>query len=177
MRETRHKESGGTTEEINRMLTKSRWLVIVFVLALVATACTGSDADDTTTTEAPTTTTTLGTTTTEAAPTTTEAPETTTTEPPPPPDPAMRSLVAPEAAITVDGDLSDWSDIVGLAMTLEPIVADADKAIDNKDVTIKMAHDGENIYALFTVDDDYNWVEGDVHASGAVAFMFPVDTG
>ncbi|MDK1026484.1 MAG: hypothetical protein QGM49_04055 [Actinomycetota bacterium] len=158
------------------MLTKSRWLVVVFVFALVVAACTGSDADDATTTEAPattTTTTTLGTTTTEAPPTT----ETTTTTEAPPPEPAMRSLDAPVAAITVDGDPSDWALVPGLALTLEPIVADRDKNIENKDVTIKMAHDDENIYALFTVDDDYNWVEGDVHLSAAIAFMFPVDTG
>ncbi len=99
-----HEEGGGTTEEVTRMRTKSRWLVFVFVMALVAAACTSSDTDDTTTTQPPpatTTTTTLGTTTTQAA-TTTVAP--TTTEAPAPAEPEGRSLDAPVAAITVDGD-------------------------------------------------------------------------
>ncbi|MDK1292916.1 MAG: hypothetical protein QGM46_11390, partial [Actinomycetota bacterium] len=83
---------------------------------------------------------------------------------------------APVGATTADGVLSDWSDIVGLALTLKPIVADADKGIDNNEATIKMAHDGENIYALFTVDDDYNWNAEDYHLSAAIAVMFPIGT-
>ena len=90
---------------------------------------------------------------------------------------AMRSLDAPVAAITVDGDPSDWGEVVGLATTLEPIVAEADEPIENKDVTIKMAHDDENVYALFTVVDDYNWNADDPHLSASPAVMFPVDTG
>jgi hypothetical protein len=164
------------------MRIRSRWLVFVFVMALVAAACTNSDTGDTTTTQAPatTTTTTLGTTTTQA-PTTTEAASTTeaptTTEAPAPSELATRSLDAPVAAITVDGDPADWALVPGLSTTLEPIVAEAGEPIENKDVTIKMAHDGDNIYALFTVNDDYNWNADDAHLSAAVGFMFPVDTG
>jgi hypothetical protein len=172
-----HEEGGGTTEEVTRMRTKSRWLVFVFVMALVAAACTSSDTDDTTTTQPPpatTTTTTLGTTTTQAA-TTTVAP--TTTETPAPAEPEGRSLDAPVAAITVDGDPADWALVPGLVTTLEPIVAEAGEPIDNRDVTIQMAHDGDNIFALFTVKDDYNWNADDAHLSASVGFMFPVDTG
>ena len=176
MTNQRHETGGEQTEEVTHMRTKSRWLVFVFVLALVAAACTGSETEDTTTTEATTTTTTLGTTTTEAPPTT-EAPETTTTEAPAPPEVAVeRSLDAPLAAITVDGDASDWASVPGLATTLEPIVSMAD-SVENMEATIKMAHDGENIYALFTIDDDYNFNSDDLKLSAAIALLFPVDTG
>ncbi len=90
---------------------------------------------------------------------------------------AMRSLDAPVAAITVDGDGSDWGDVVGLALTLEPIVAEAGEPIDDRDVTIKMAHDDEFVYALFTVVDDYNWSADDPHLSASPALMFPVSAG
>jgi len=172
----RHEKSGEKTEEVTHMRTKSRWLVFVFVMALVAAACTSSDTDDTTTTQAPetTTTTTLGTTTSEAPPTT-EAP--TTTEAPPPPEPEGRSLDAPVAAITVDGDPSDWDIIPGLALTLEPIVDRADDNLENMDVTIKMAHDDEFVYSLFTVVDDYDYNPDDPHFSASPSWMFPVDTG
>ncbi len=165
------------------MRIKGKILIVVSVLALVAAACGSSDTGAATTTRGPaTTSTSLGTTTTEA-PSTTEIPQTTevapSTEAPAAPveEPAERSLDAPVAAITVDGDPSDWADVVGLAMTLEPIVADADKPIENRDVTIKMAHDDENIYALFTVDDDYNWNAEDAKLSSAAALLFPVDSG
>jgi len=162
------------------MWTKSRWLVVVFVLALVAAACTGTESEETTTTEAPptTTTTTLGTTTTEAPPVT-DAPTSTTGAPAgePEDEDLGRTLDAPRADITIDGDLSDWALVPGLATTLEPIIADADKAIEDKDVTIKMAYDDENVYALFTIDDDYNWNAEDAKLSAAIALLFPVDTG
>jgi hypothetical protein len=111
-------------------------------------------------------------------PTTTQPVETTTTtEETHHSEAVTRSLDAPVAAITVDGDTSDWAEVVGLALTLEPIVANADDPIDNKDVTIKMAHDDDNLYVLFTVDDDYDWDADDNHLSAALAVMFPVDGG
>ena len=186
MTQDRHAKGGRSTEEVNHMWNKSRWLVVVFVIALVGAACTSEDTGDTTTSQTPdTTTTSLASTTTAAttteAPATTEAPTTTeapaTTEAPPAQTSAMRSLDAPVAAITVDGDPSDWALVPGLATTLEPIVAAAGDPIDDRDVTIKMAHDADNIYALFTVVDDYNWNADDAHLSAAVGFMFPVDTG
>ncbi len=154
---------------------RARWLPIIGVVALLAASCTSSDSIDTTTTAADVPTT-IVTNVTEA-PATTQPAETTTTEEAPPPEAAMRSLDAPEAAITVDGDVSDWGEVVGLALTLEPIVADADEPIENKDVTIKMAHDDDNVYALFTIDDDYDWNADDHNLSAALAVMFPVDAG
>ncbi|MCJ7781096.1 MAG: hypothetical protein MUQ27_09745, partial [Acidimicrobiia bacterium] len=160
-----------------RWTVRGRWFLAIAVLALIAAACTSSESDDTTTTTIEAATTTIATTTTVAT-TTTEAAETTTTEAPPPPEEtALRSLDAPVAAITVDGDGSDWGAVSGLALTLEPIVAEAGEPIDNRDVTIKMAHDDEFIYALFTVVDDYNWNADDAHLSASPALMFPAAAG
>jgi hypothetical protein len=156
---------------------RGRWFLAVAVLALVAAACTSSDSDDTTTTTTAAATTTIATTPTVATTTTAAADTTTTEAPPPPEEEAMRLLDAPVAAITVDGDGSDWGDVVGLAMTLEPIVAEAGEPIDDRDVTIKMAHDDEFVYALFTVVDDYNWNADDPHLSASPALMFPVSAG
>lgn len=150
-------------------------LAVIGVFALIVASCSGGAADDTTTTTtAPAPTTTIATPTT-AAPTTTEA-ATTTTEQPGGMESA-RSLDAPVAAIVVDGDLSDWAGVVGLSLTLEPIVDRADDPLEDKDVTIRMAHDGEMVYALFTVDDDYDWVADDHNLSAALAVMFPVGAG
>ncbi len=162
------------------MRTKNKLLVIVFVLALVAAACGTSEAEDAATTQASTTTsTTLGTTTTEA-PATTETPQTTqatpTTEAPAPSESSGRSLDAPVATITVDGDVSDWASITGLATTLEPIGSMAD-SVENIEATIKMAYDDENVYALLAIDDDYNFNAEDLKLSAAIALQFPVDTG
>jgi len=162
------------------MWTKSRWLVVVFVLALVAASCTGSDTENTTTTATSetTTSTTLGTTTTETPPAT-EAPTSTTAAPAgePEEEDLGRVLDAPVAAITVDGDPSDWALVPGLATTLEPIEAEEGEPIDDRDITVKMAHDDENIYAMVTVNDDYNWNADDAKMSAAFAMLFPVDTG
>ncbi|MEA1903435.1 MAG: hypothetical protein U9N56_07915 [Actinomycetota bacterium] len=156
-------------------MMRHKRLAIIGVLALIAASCTGGEADDTTTTpEAPATTVAPATT---AAPTTTEATVTTTTEEPAHPETDMRSLDAGEAAITVDGDAADWGDVAGLSMTLEPIVDRADDPLEDKDVTIRMAHDSDLLYALFTVEDDYDWVADDHNLSAALAVMFPVDTG
>ncbi|MEE8374936.1 MAG: ethylbenzene dehydrogenase-related protein [Acidimicrobiia bacterium] len=155
---------------------RARWLSIIGVLALIVASCSNGDSIDTTTTatDVPTTIVTNVT----DAPTTTQPVETTTTtEEPHPPEAAMRSLDAPVAAITVDGDLSDWSEVAGLSLTLEPIVADADEPIEDKDITIRMAHDGDLLYTLFTVEDDYDWNPDDHNLSAALAVMFPVDTG
>ncbi|MFV1999497.1 MAG: hypothetical protein ACC654_03940, partial [Acidimicrobiia bacterium] len=173
---TRHGRSGGATQEVSHMWTKSRWLVVVFVLALVAAACTGTDTGntDTTTTAVSdtTTSTTLGSTTTEAPPAT-EAPTSTTTAPAAEPEEEDlgRTLDAPVAAITVDGDPADWALVPGLATTLEPIEAEEGEPIEDKDITVKMAHDDENIYAMVTVEDDYNWNADDAKLSGAFAML------
>ena len=177
MGDIRRHTGGETTEEETHMRTKGRWLMVVFVLALVAAACT-SDTEDITTTQAPTTTaTTLGTTTTVAppttqAPTTTEAPT-----PPPPPEPGVRTLDAPVAAITVDGDPSDWALVPGLATTLVPIFDRVGDNLEDKNVTIKMAHDDDYVYTLMMVIDDYDFNADDPHLTASPSWMFPVDTG
>jgi len=159
-----------------------RLFYLLAVFGLLAGACSGDD-DAVTTTTAPAATTaspaTTATPTTAAAASSTTAAAVTTTETPVPPpvEATLRSLDAPVAAITVDGDSSDWGGVAGLALTLEPIVAEADEPIDNRDVTIKMAHDDDNIYAMFTIEDDYDFVADDHSLSAAVAVMFPVDTG
>ena len=156
---------------------KSRLLAVIGVLALVATSCTSGDTEDTTTTAAPTTTTTTTmVTATTATPTTTEAETTTTTEAAPAGD-AGRLLVAPEAAITVDGDVADWADVAGLSLTMFPIEEREDDEIEAKDITVRMAHDTDNVYMLVTVEDDYDWNADDAHLSGALAVEFPVSDG
>jgi hypothetical protein len=156
------------------MMSKER-LAVLGVVALVVASCTGGEADDTTTTAAAPATT-IVTATTEA-PTTTLPAVTTTTEEPAPPDSGLRSLDASEAAIAVDGDLSDWADVVGLSLTLVPIVERADDALENKDVTVRMAHDGDLVYMLFAVEDDYDWVADDHNLSAALAAQFVISDG
>ncbi|VAW07527.1 hypothetical protein MNBD_ACTINO02-1490, partial [hydrothermal vent metagenome] len=153
---------------------RRRWVPIIAIFMLIAAACSSSDAGDTTTTAAaPTTVATTLATTTTATPTTTTTPATTTTEAVEPAEgeDLGRSLDAPSAVITVDGDASDWALVPGLATTLEPIEAEAGEPIDNRDITIKMAHDDENVYALLTVEDDYNWNPDDGKLSAAVAML------
>ncbi len=161
---------------------RRRWVPIIAVLMLIAAACSSSEPAETTTTAAaaaPTTVATTLATTTTQAPTTTQTPSTTTTteavEPAAGGD-LGRSLVAPVATITVDGDPGDWALIPGLATTLEPIVSMAD-SVESLEATIRMAYDDENVYALFTIDDDYNFNADDLKFSAAIALLFPVDTG
>jgi hypothetical protein len=86
-------------------------------------------------------------------------------------------LDAPVAAITVDGDPSDWDLIPGLATTLEPIFDREGDNLENKDVTIKMAHDDDYVYTLFMVVDDYDFNADDPHLTASPSWMFPVNTG
>jgi hypothetical protein len=152
-------------------------LAVLGVVALVLASCTGGEADETTTTTGvPPTTAAPPTTEAPAATTTTEAPATTTTTEQPLSE-FERSLDAGEAAIAVDGDVADWGDVAGISLTLEPIVDRADDELEDKDVTVRMAHDSENIYMLFTIEDDYDYVADDHNLSAAVAVMFPVDGG
>jgi hypothetical protein len=154
---------------------RHRRLLIIAVLALIAASCTNGDADDTTTLSLATTSTVAPPTT--VAPTTTEAPTSTTTTQTPPADAGMRSLDAGEAGIVVDGDVADWADVVGLSLTLEPIVDRADDELEDKDATVRMAHDAEMLYVLLTVEDDYDWVADDHNLSAALGVMFPVGAG
>jgi hypothetical protein len=90
---------------------------------------------------------------------------------------ATRSLDAPVAAITVDGDPSDWGLIPGIATTLEPIFDREGDNLESKDVTIKMAHDDDFVYTLMMVVDDYDFNADDPHLTASPSWLFPVDTG
>ena len=59
-------------------------------------------------------------------------------------------------------------------LTLEPIVGED---VDAVAANVKVAHDDEFIYVLFSVDDDYNWDAADAHMSGAAAVMWAVESG
>lgn len=85
------------------------------------------------------------------------------------------TLSAPQAAITIDGDVSDWADVPGLAVELLPAFPPGFR--DKVDVELKVAYDAENIYMLFAVDDDYNFNSDDDHLSAAIAVQFPIDEG
>ena len=148
------------------MKNAGRWLVLFAALALVAAACGDDNAVETTTTATsqPITTTTAAATTT-AAVTTTAASTTTTGE-------ALRSIDAVAAAITVDGDPSDWSAINGLDLTLNPINGESE--IAPKSATVKVAFDTQYVYVLLQVQDDYNWDPAE-HMSASGAVMWAID--
>jgi hypothetical protein len=86
----------------------------------------------------------------------------------------MRTVEAPEANITVDGDPSDWDGIDGLELTLEAIRGED---VDAKHASIRLAHDDELLFVLFEVEDDYDWVADDPHLSGSAAVMWAIDSG
>ncbi|MCP3990546.1 MAG: hypothetical protein GY724_15820 [Actinomycetia bacterium] len=85
-----------------------------------------------------------------------------------------RSMTAAEATIVIDGDASDWADVDGLEMTLAPI---SDEDLETKEAVVKVAHDGDNIYFLFQIEDDYDWIDGDPHASAAAAVDWVITDG
>ena len=144
---------------------------------LFAAACGGDDDEEATNTPAAT-----------AAPT--AAPTAEPTEPAEDGDHAAISDVSVEAAtaaITVDGDDSDWADVEGVTVNLKQIDLDeldpaqvADLEIDfgelpPVDATLKVATDDENIYVLLEVPDTYDFNPDDPHLSGSVAVMFRID--
>ena len=140
----------------------SRWTILIVVLILILAACDSNDADETTT-QAPADTT-----------ATTEAPPTTDPPAAEPDEPApaeIRTMEAVAASITVDGDAADWEAIAGLEMVLEPIQGEG---VENKNATVKVAHDGEFLYVLMTVEDDYNWNADDPHLSASPSVMWAV---
>lgn len=85
-----------------------------------------------------------------------------------------RTIEAPSAAITIDGDPSDWAAIEGLDLTLEAIRGED---VEPRAATIKVAHDDEAVYVLFEVTDDYNWNPEDAHLSGSAAVMWSIEEG
>jgi hypothetical protein len=142
---------------------------IDFILAYVARApsdATTFGVSTTTTTRPPAvTTTTAGATT-----GTTQAGDTTTTTA----APTNRVLAAPLVEpLSIDGDPSDWEGIPELTMTLRPTVGES---APEHEAAVRVAHDGEFIYVLFTVDDDFNWSEIDPRFAGAPAVMWPIDS-
>jgi hypothetical protein len=140
-----------------------RILVALFALALLAGACGTSDDSSSEPTDAV-----------EEAPSETpsEAPSETPTAP------AFsdegRTLDAPMATIEVDGDAADWAEIDGLDMTLYPI---GGESFEPKDSTLKVAYDDDYIYALVTVDDDYNWDADNHNLSAALGVEWTIDPG
>ncbi len=85
-----------------------------------------------------------------------------------------RTIDAASAAITIDGDTSDWATIEGLDLTLEAIRG---QDVEPRAATIKVAHDDKAIYVLFQVTDDYNWNPDDAHLSGSAAVMWSIEEG
>lgn len=86
---------------------------------------------------------------------------------------APLEVEAPDAAITVDGDISDWEAVPNAQLTLEPII---EHEAPPKQAAISVAHDDSFIYVLFSVEDDFNWSEIDPHFAGAPAIMWPVES-
>jgi len=137
---------------------KFRWLIVAAVVMLVAAACSSSSSTTTKASESSSST---------AASSTTQAEEHEHDE--------NRVIEAPAASITVDGDPADWAAIDGLDVTLEPIAEEEGQGPVDIPATIKVAHDDENVYVLFAIQDDYNWVEGNNHKSASAAIMWRID--
>jgi len=152
---------------------------IVFVLIglavgllLVSAACGDGGDDDEPTATAPAATAT------EAGP----APET-----PPPSAAGDIAFDAASAAITVDGDTSDWDSIEGVTVPLKQTDVDKldpvqvqDLEIDigplpPVDATLKVAVDENNIYVLMEVPDGYDFNLENHDLSAAMAVMFRID--
>lgn len=129
-------------------MSKSRWFAIFTALALVAACGTAQSP----------------------------SPPPTATAEPTPSGPSLRSIDAPTATITVDGDPSDWNGIDPLNLTLEGIEG-VEVAVESAEASVRVAHDDRFIYVLFEVVDDYDWMAEDAHLSGSAAVMWPVETG
>jgi hypothetical protein len=85
-----------------------------------------------------------------------------------------RSIDAPEAVIVVDADISDWAEIDGVDMTLFPI---SGESFETHESTLKVAHDNDFVYVLFTIDDDYDWNAEDHKLTASSAIQWAVDPG
>lgn len=148
---------------------------LALVILLIAAAC-GDDDGAATTTTAATTTRPPVVTTTMAAPTTTSAPIATTTSTTGATTTTVADGVlrveAPAAAIVVDGRADDWEGVAGLDLMLEPI---ATEEVEPRPMNVRVAHDDEFVYVLFTIDDDYDYDPDDRHQSAAMAVMWAVE--
>ena len=147
-----------------------RVLAIVFALSLVAISCSDDDPETATTTTEQATTSEQATTTEQVAYDTSS----TTAASGPVFSDEGRSLDAPDAEIVVDGDAADWADVDGLSMTLHAI---SDEDFESKEALVKVAHDGDNIYLLLEVEDDYDWDPDDPHFSASSAVQWAVEEG
>ncbi|KAJ7295588.1 hypothetical protein O6H91_01G029900 [Diphasiastrum complanatum] len=77
-------------------------------------------------------------------------------------------------AITVDAKSSDWNSVQGQTFSLrQAINPDASKPYPS-DMTIKVAHDGRDLFFLIEVPGSFVYVEGQPHSSPSVALMFGV---
>ena len=140
-----------------------RALVALAAIPLLATAC-GSSSDS----SSPTTTKAADVTTTEAATTDTSGGVSS--------DQVISAVIeAPGgASILIDGDPSDWADIPGVDVTLNPITNEPSTP---HDATVKVAHDDTNAYVLFQVQDDLNWNGENGHLSASAAVEWAIDGG
>ena len=143
-------------------MSRSRWVAAFSVLALVVGAC-GAATTAPPAASAPPTASELAASASPAA------------SQPAASGPALRSISAPVAAITVDGKPADWTAIAGLDLTLEGIKG-VETPVESKQATIRVAHDDKFVYTLFEVQDDYNWTVKDAHLSAAPAVMWAVVT-
>ena len=118
------------------------------------------------------------------APQPTEAPQpTAAVRPTPAEEDHATGLIAFDAAsasITVDGDDSDWADIEGATFQIDQIMVPGGSHIEfdpvaPKEVTLRVASDGTNIYALVEVEDTFDYVPDDHGLSAAMAVMFRID--
>jgi hypothetical protein len=102
-----------------------------------------------------------------------------------PPQGNAIAFEAASATIEIDGSNMDWDAIDGATVTLEQLrLAGIDPAqaaeiefgpLDPIDVTLKVANDGDKIYALLEVPDDFDYDPADHNKSPSIAVMFRVD--
>ncbi len=146
---------------------QARFLATMAAVALAIVACGGTPAATPTAPPAPT-----------ASPIPATNPAT------PPPAEAI-AFDATTAAITVNGDDVDWAEIQGATVTLEQLrLSNLDPAeaaeidfgpLDPIDVTLKVAHDGDNVYVLLEVPDGFDYDPADHNRSPSLAVMFRID--
>ena len=88
------------------------------------------------------------------------------------------SLTAVSASITVDGDTSDWGAIPVTEVVLQqirPIPGVEMGQVGPIEVGLRVAVDGERVYVLMEVLDDYDYDPEDHGLSAAMAVMFRID--
>ncbi|PIN10060.1 hypothetical protein CDL12_17351 [Handroanthus impetiginosus] len=77
--------------------------------------------------------------------------------------------------VTLDGHADDWDAVDGFEFPLRPALdPDEDKEYEAGKMTIKVLHDGRDVYFMLQVDGDYVYSKGDDHKCPSVALMFQV---